>query len=386
MLPLLGKIKNPRMKKSKLISITAQFVFLITAGFYFSGCSDSVTSTGGTIPANKHQARSEGEFNLNAGLKAFPGAVLVVDLEDLNSPVGNVGNDTGPIGEDVIPYTYSETAIHRIRLGEEVHFKARLVSESGEVIYQLNNPDDSVRVTIPAGNYKLYLTSRVNYGSDTLGRQAVFIQPDLEAIASGGGVGSQGGFDQADFNTLMKTRKCIKCDFMGINLQGYNLAYVDISYSDFSLSNIAFINFSHATLNHVKFYPNYSTTVDFSNATFNHTDLSKSNFYDVDFSHATFDSSDISEMNNRDLKFIGTKFTNCYLKNTSFRNINYSGYQFIGAEFRDCDCQGVDFYKANLTNAIFSDVDIRYAGMCDQNRTGALFSEIKYNNRTECWP
>jgi hypothetical protein len=146
-------------------------VLILSAAVYsFSGCSNSVTSSG-TLPVRKNKARTEAEFISSASLKANPGAVIFVDLEHLNSPAGSSGNDTGPIGEDVIPYTYTETAIRRIRLGEEVQFKARLVSESGEVIYQLNNPNDTARVTIPAGNYKLHLTSLVNYGSDTLERR-----------------------------------------------------------------------------------------------------------------------------------------------------------------------------------------------------------------------
>jgi hypothetical protein len=95
------------MKKNKIVFQASKVLLLLVTAmviYNFSGCSNSVTNTG-TVPARKNQSRTEQEFSRYTDLKAEAGAVIAVDLEGLNSPSAMIG-DTGPIGEDIIPYNY----------------------------------------------------------------------------------------------------------------------------------------------------------------------------------------------------------------------------------------------------------------------------------------
>lgn len=284
----------------------ALFLFLITAVLInFSGCSETITNS--TVTPNKYKARTEAEFNTDASLKAIPGAVVYIDLEHLNSPASGVSSDTGPIGEDVISYSYTDSAVHRFKLGAEARFKVRLVNESGAVIYQLNNPGDTARVMVPAGDYKLYLTSLVNFGIDSSGTQAIFIQSD-----SSGSVLPQAGYHKEDLNTLMTTGKCIKCNLDFVLLDGKDLTNADIRASSMQV----------AWINNCKFV--------------------NANFYD-------------------------TKLTNCIIRGSNFGNTNMYYVHFTGTTFTNTDLRSSKFETVHLDQATLQNCNLSYSTIAHTN-------------------
>jgi uncharacterized protein YjbI with pentapeptide repeats len=320
------------------------FVFAIC----FSGCSDSVTNSTATT-TDKYKAHTEAEFNSSSSLKAIPGAVVYVDLEHLNTPADSVSNDTGTIGEDVIAYSYTESATHRIKLDASARFKARLVSEAGEIIYQLNNPGDTARVVIPAGNYKLYFTSLVNFGSDGRSAQAIFIQPDLDAI-SAGGVLPQGGYNKDDLNTLLTTNKCVKCNLREVQLHDKNLKGADLSYTNLESSFMDHVNLDSAIFAHTDWDRSGANNCTFKGAKFTFTILNLTSFGGGDFTGAIF----------QRLNWDRTIFDAANLSHVTFDSGSGSG------NMDGCD----------LSNTTFSNLEIRDLTGEHVNLTGATFSNI----------
>lgn len=246
-----------KISRMKYIYLLFTILFVPSIAL-FSGCSDD-SITNSVTTTDKFPARTEAELSLNAGASVIPGSVVYVDLENLDAPPDSVNGDTGSIGEDVIPYTYTGTAMHRIKLGAGALFKARLVSECGEVMYQLNAPGDSARVTIPAGKYKLYLTSTVSSDGAYGYSKPVFIHPDSSAIRSGAGMPPQGGYIPWQLDQLLETGKCPNCDLVGAQITGKNLTGADLNHSDLSnavlfKASFGFANFSGAVLEGANIY------------------------------------------------------------------------------------------------------------------------------------
>lgn len=251
----------------KAIKSFLYLIPIIVSALIFFSCKDSITNSGTQL--NPHHVRSEQEFVSNTNLRAYPGAVVVVELENLNSPPDTLHRDTGTRGVDIIPYTYLETHEHHFRLaagsssekssGFSPRFKSKLVNESsGATIYELTPDNDSVVVTIPAGNYQLYLTSLVEFGTDSLESQTVFIQPDtIFALNRGGGIGEV-DFNPNDWHTLQTTGNCVNCDLtygeflyarlLNANLTNSNMQYCDLEFAVLTGANLTNVNISYSSI------------------------------------------------------------------------------------------------------------------------------------------
>ncbi len=332
-------------------------IFIAVFITVLSGCSDSIVSSG-SADTGKYKALTESRFNSNAAAYAEPGAVVYVDLENLNAPPDSVREDTGAIGEDVIPYKYTETATHRIKLDASAMFKARLVSEAGAVIYQLNAPGDTARVSISAGNYKLYLTSTVSsdgaygkYGKYGL-TQPVFIQPDSAAIASGAGAPPQGGYDPAQLNQLLTTKKCISCNLNDVVIIGKDLSGANLTNAWLSGAVLSFVNFSQGNFNYTVLQDALVTNCDFKGVSFNQTVMNGSKFALTDF----------SGVNMQKISWVGTGFSLC-----DFRRAGITGGGVRDAVWNNSD----------LSGAVFSDVVIDLVTCKNTKMIGTRFSNVQ---------
>jgi uncharacterized protein YjbI with pentapeptide repeats len=315
------------------------------------GCSDSITNSTGT--SDKFKARTEAEFSMNREA-VIPGAVMYVSLEHLGSPADSVNGDTGGIGEDVITYSYTETATHRIRLDAGALFKARLVNASGAVMYLLNNPGDTARVNIPAGNYKLYLTSVLNYGSASGVSQPVFIQQDSAAIKSGAGLGAQGGYDPGQLNQLLTTKKCAGCNLNDVTIVGQDLSGADLTRARMWNSVLIGVNFSHGNFDNLELMNATVTGCNFSGGNFNRTVLNGSKFSLSDFSGAVCES--------------------WSAKNLDLLGCNLRGVRMNGGGGDECAWDGSDFTDASFSNLLLTIITMNNAKL-----TGATFSNVQSN-------
>jgi len=338
------------MKKTKaLIQIIHIPIMLIITAVFLSGCSDSITNSTVKV-ADKYKAVTENEINTNTSLKVIPGAVLYVDLEHLNAPADSVNGDTGAIGEDVIPYSYTDSATHRFKLDASARYKVRLVSESGAVIFQLVNPGDTARVFIPSGNYKMYFTSLVTYGASAGSTQAVFVQPDLDVINSSGGALPQAGYNKQDLNTLLTTNKCIKCNLESVQLTDKNLSGVDLSYTNFSHTYLGNVNLSGGTFTHTDWTRAGANNCNFQGATFIFTLLNYTAFDHGDFRNVTF------QRLNWDHTIFGTcDFRYATLDSGSAGDGSLDGSDlsyttFTNVNLREMACENTKFIKSTFSN------------------------------------
>ncbi len=402
------------MSINKFFNLCSLLAIVIFIGA-LQGCSDSITNST-TSTTDKYKARTESEFNADASLKTIPGAVVYVDLEHLNSPASGVNGDTGPIGEDVIAYVYTESATHRFKLDAGAKFTARLVNAEGAVMFTLNNPGDTARVTLPAGSYKLYLTSLLSYAFSPISTQAVFIQPDVNAIASGG-VGAQGGYNKDDLNTLLTTNKCIGCNLNEVQLHDKNLTGADLSYAGLSHSFMENVNLSNAIFTHTDWDRSGANNCIFTGAKFTFTILNYTSFGGGDFtgavfqrlnwdrtifaastmrnvtfdsgagdgnmdgcdlSYSTFSNLDLRDLTGEHINLTGATFSNVHTYQVFFGNSNLDSTKFINnTYFQSSTLRGSTFRNAVFTNfrgdgSVFDDC----------NMTGSKISDAGFNGGT----
>jgi len=316
------------MKVFRLL-FSISLITILPAVIYLGGCSDSIVNSTGA--STGYQARSEKEFAVNTGLNAEPGAVVVVQLEHLNSPPDSVDMDTGTIGEDIIPFAYTKSSMHNFRLDDSSEFRVKLInSSSGAVIYELTPASPNISVNIPAGEYKLYITSLLIYGSVSLGKQIVFIQQDTTDT-------NNFGYDSTQLNTFFRTGKCLKCDLQYVNLSGMTLNDVVLDNSNLMYS-------------------------DLSNTT-----LINSSFVNCEMNYAN-----LSHVVNAN----GTVFT---------------GGKFYSANFMQSNLQQTNFRvallrSANLSYANLSNSDCRGTFFCGANKEFLLSINILVDETTLCWP
>lgn len=336
-----------------------------------TGCSDSIVSSG-TVSTGKYKAVTESEFYSNAGASATPGAVVYVDLENPDAPPDSVNGDTGAIGEDVIPYTYTAAATHRIKLDGGAMFKARLVSEAGAVVYQLNAPGDTARVTIPAGKYKLYLTSTATKDGAYGYSQPVFIQPDSSAIASGAGAPPQGGYDPDQLNQLLTTRKCQACNLRGVVISSKDLQGADLTRAYLSNSTIDQVNFNNARFDNAEWVDAGVSSTSLKGASFDKTILNGSTFLFADFSNAILTNASSTNLNFLSCAFRYTSFSYTGGYDGSWDNSDFSNATFYSTEINNVTCKNTKMIGTVFSNVRLFKVDFR----------GSVMDSLKFNNST----
>ncbi|MBS1494705.1 MAG: pentapeptide repeat-containing protein [Bacteroidetes bacterium] len=380
------------------------FIFSICLSISFTGCSDSLTGTGPV----KNQARTEEEFVANPQLKADAGSVVVVSLEDLNSPP--VTGDTGPIGEDIIPYSYTETAEHRFTIDDSSYFSMKLVNDlNGEVILNLN-PGSTATVSIPAGNYKMHLTSLLNYSADEPESKVVFIQANWKTphnVSSG----TYYSFD--DLDRLLSTNKCRLCNLDNANLAGKIFPRTPAFEIDSSScyktilagakitgGRIANSLFSYASLKGIKLDSTLISNTRFDQTNMNDVKLSSTKFLNASFSNSTL-SGEGTDCNFESTLFTRTNFVQINIPGALFLRCNLSGSTIVQLKAQNSVFDRTIFDSSTITSSIlsssiikgclfsktqFKEVDVRDANFCESNSRQCVFNQCTTNAGTLCWP
>lgn len=269
--------------------ILAVLVIIGISGISFSGCNNTVTNS---INTNIYQARSEQDFVANSDLRARQGAVIAINLEDINSTPIDSLPDTGTIGEDIIPFRYTENAVHRIRMESTGRYYAYLQNEvTGAWVYFISPEQNNVTVNIPAGDYKLHLKSGVDYMYDSLvGRQTLFIQPEPD-----------------EFNMVISSVGCPNCDLSLANLKHMSFPFMNFSganlnKADLGHTNLLGTNFSYTNLDGTYFYQAYMPYAELHHSSMQNVVLRSTNL-----DHANVGASDLT---NGDLRFADIRSAN----------------------------------------------------------------------------
>ena len=165
--------------------------FILLLGFISLGVIGGCGNNGGDGTG----ALTENDFANDPGLTADPEKHLIVKfLEHPDSE--ETENDTGEVGNDVIPYTYTRTINHTFCFEDEnddsEHFMILLNSDGEEVLRVLAN-GDCITEVIEAGEYEMVLT----HGGHVEETETIFLIPDPEDEQ----ITKRDGFDQKEFKT-----------------------------------------------------------------------------------------------------------------------------------------------------------------------------------------
>lgn len=342
------------MKKNKTVFVTSQVLLLlfVSAALYnFSGCSNSVTNTG-TLPVRKNQSRTEQEFSRYTDLKAEAGAVIAVDLEGLNSPSAMIG-DTGPIGEDIIPYNYIETAEHRFAIDDSSAVRIKLVSDAtGLPVVELN-PGGSVYVTIPEGNYKLHVIALYEYSVD-MPASTIFIQANTETayMGSGGVI-----YSTPDVDRFIRQRGCSKCDMSGADFSGMSLEGIRCSEAKFNSAKFVGTKI-RSTLMHTCTFDstNFSGMLtnpegggfNFFRCTIKNANLTGLNCYNIEFKETTFDNCNFSGS-----RLVRPNWVNCTISNSNMQRFEVAANILDGIDFIGVNGKHMYFNINEVKNSTF---------------------------------
>ncbi|MBS1493074.1 MAG: pentapeptide repeat-containing protein [Bacteroidetes bacterium] len=355
-----------------LSSVLFSFVVIavIAYTFTFTGCSNSVTSTGtGTAPQT-YPALTERDF-LDTNFYAVPGSVVMLYLEDRNSPADPLHPDTDSSGTDVVRVRLANTVEHTIKLGDSCRFTLTIKDKvTGNIVTSVDPVNNTQTVTLPAGDYIIKVRSLVEYTGGSDSHQNIFFQPDRNATFNRGGGNQQVDVDTNAVHTLLTTNSCVSCNLSYANLsyanlKKANLHYADLSYADLSYANLDTANLSLAELFSTKFgYANIRganlTGVSLFNTIFSHANLSYANLTYVTLTNKQPE-------------------TNFQYANLSYANLSYA------------DLRNVYFYHANLSYANLSYANLSYATLsnanfCNAIKTGIIKTGVYTNSGTQCWP
>lgn len=341
------------MKIQKIYKALLFCLVFLALGIYTVGCSDSPLTNTNT---KTYKARTEKDF-ADKNFKAEPGAVIVLNLEDKNSPSDPDWFDTDLIGVDIIPIRYTETAKHHFRIDEDSDFEMSLMNDSSkQVLFELTPQNTKTDVMIPSGNYLMIIESLEIYGSDTIDEQTVFIQPDTEAISSG-----NTDYDPANLNTLLSRRNCRGCNLEHANLSGANLSNVFLNDANLRDANLSRANLEWAFLN---------------NADLVHVDLRDANLINTQLKSAN--------LNRSNLASASLRFANLY--DADLNNVNLFNAYLNNAKLNYAILRDANLSQADLSYANLSYTDLRGANFCGAIKTGIIFTFVMTNSQTRCWP
>lgn len=285
-------IKTLHMKtigSPTLFLIFAVHLVMSISVISFSGCNNTVTNS---INTNIYQARSEQDFVANSDLRARQGTVIAVNLEAWFSSPNDTVPDTGVRGEDLIPFRYTENAVHRIRMESSSRFNISFVDKvSGELIYYIDPVNNYVTLNIAAGDYIMHINSWDNYGLDSSSiPQTLFIQPEPDEL-----------------NMVISSVGCPNCDLSQANLKHMsfplmNFSGANLNKADLGHTNLLGTNFSNTNLDGAYFYQAYMPYADLSYSSMQNVVLRSTNL-----DHANVGASDLT---NADLRFADISYTN----------------------------------------------------------------------------
>jgi uncharacterized protein YjbI with pentapeptide repeats len=369
---------------------------LIIYAAVFSGCSDSVSNSTGN--ETQSQAMVERQFVLSSGVKASPEQLIVVDLEDLNSP--SVSGDTGPIGEDIVPYIYSHDVNQKFKIEAFSNFKMIFISDAaGDTLANIF-PGGFAQLTVPAGNYKMHLITFDSYAAAEKSSNVVFIKPEVSGN---------------DINTHLKAKVCTGCDFKDADLKNFNLRNVTLSRSSFHGTDLRQADLSYSIIDSCRMGGSILDSANFTNCEF--TD----NKWEQDYltstaAYAIFDSAYMVRCDFNRVLMTGVSINNVHFQASSLTNVNMINASAVNSDFSSVKISGsvlsysnffkTGFYNSNMQSSDIShcnlsdtdfgssvliDLNMSYsniigAGFCSSQRTRVNATGVIYNQTTDCWP
>ncbi|CAF3692718.1 unnamed protein product [Rotaria sp. Silwood1] len=303
------------------------YVEVIAYSVTFTGCSNSVTSTG-TAPQT-YPALTERDF-IDTNFYAVPGSVVLLYLEHLHSPIDTTHPDTDSTGTDVV----------RIRLSHAVE----------------HTPDRNTALSRGGGNQQIYADSNSVH---TLLTTNSCVSCDLSNVYLPG----------ANLN---------HANLSNANLNNANLSYASLNHANLNSANLSNANLSYADL----------SNADLSNASLNNASLSYANLSYASLSASDLSYANLSHAN---LSYTNGPINGINMSSPNLSGANLTSANFTYATLNGANLSHANLTSANLSHATLVLADLSYANLsnanfCNAIKTGILRTGVITNSGTQCWP
>lgn len=214
-----------------------------------------------------YKAVSEIQVCENSYLRANLGAVIAIQLENVQTPTNDYEKDTGGRGLDAIPITVINSGTYIFSRDTSVNCTLKLYNNANSTYTDILTETDTIKsIRLEKGDYILQFRAVNEYSAEGTNYQTVFMYP-------------LGGNTDV-FNQKISSRECKNSDLSGINLTNYIMNGINFSGSDLS----------SATLRNAEFRQSKCVGTNFSYATLFaanlvSSDLQYANFYKADIQY-----------------------------------------------------------------------------------------------------
>lgn len=380
-------------------SIKPQYNFIKCFGFVLLIVFISLGAIGGCSKGggdnNNAQALTENDFAEDSSLSARPDGGVIVHF--LEPPGGGqtAENDTGGVGDDVIPLRYNQTTEHTMCWEDDdeaaAHFMT-LVDSEGQEVLSVEANGDCVTKIIERGSYEMHL-HHDGLSGDT---HPVFIQPINESSEAKNTSGDHDIFKTAqrliegtlqsfgittearaqtvaqNIGTLINTRSCVNC-----NLEKAKLFMVDLTGADLTGANLNMANMNASTLTN-----SILTGTTLTDATLIGSILMGADLSTADLTGASLLGADLIEADLTGSDLTGTNLSNAQMTAANLNMTNLTNANLMQVNMTDATLASADLTKAKLNTATLSTADIQGAKLFEADLTGANIMGVNLNAST----
>lgn len=303
--------------------------------------------------------------------------------------VDQVSKDTGNLGFDVIPVTYTDTVEHTFCWEDDnpdsEHFM-ELSDNEGSLVLQLIVNDECITEVIGAGDYFLTIyhdglsedshTIFINIDengqpviSDLVNKYSLVKTETLNLIKNIITKNAHAQSVQDNIMTLLNTNKCVGCNFFRANLNQGQFFSADLRGANFFQAGMDGVRLDMAKLNNASFEQAQMSNInmngaDLTNATMISANIPTSSFGNsnltgADLSNANLNLADFTGADITDANFTKADLTNAELDSAVttnfteavFTGVTLTGATLAGSNFTDVNLNGVDLSSTNLIGA-----------------------------------
>jgi len=327
-------------------------IFSFTLAIGVISCNDE------NVQTEINRVFTENDFGEDETLTADPEIHLVVNFLEHPESEGHE-NDTGKIGNDIVPLTYSRTLEHTYCWEDEnieaKHFMT-LNDVDGFEILRVEANGECITEIIEAGNYDLILhhdgksdetfpiflhnedniIASNNNGNKILDSSKKLLSNVLQNFDFIKNAHAQTVTD--NITTLINTKICISCDLSGADLPFARLSDADLSNADLTGADLTGADLTGADLSEANLPFARLSDVDLSSANLSNANLTGANLTGADLSEANLPFARLSGANLFDADLGGADLSGADLSDTDLRDANLATVNLSGAVWCDGTC------------------------------------------------
>lgn len=295
--------------------------------------------------------------------------VFVFQLESINDDIVDE-YDSDIKGTDVTKIEFKERYKYTYTLGDVDSINVSLTSSTGEEMFNISKPYESVTFFANSGIYSLKVK---NLKTDK-GIRKIFVKPDYDTISTFSIFNAN---NDVIFSRITEN-ECKSCSFVDADFSGFRLDSVNFTDANFQNANLQGSIMRYSVLNYVSFL---STKVDSADLSYALFDKPK------DLRHSTFNLTNMKGIKIRDANLNFTKFYDCDMSYSTIENCiyNVSGDMF-SCNLTNSQILNNDFKNSQFEFCRFDSSDITGTNFCGSLLKDATFYHSIGDETTQCVP